>query len=190
MSENQPPPIYGPQKPGLPKTFGEHIRKLWEPHDYVRLMNIDDETFYWQSLAPQDESYDIDRGPTKVTYRRPPRQFAIKSGESMPLEGWNAYLCIEQLYKKVLAKQMVKNRGERKEIIFNWQDPAGWDVYLPRIFMGKEVATFNGQTVPDPIKSVDSEILRSMGADEAVSHAADNKNTIADLAKELGIELN
>jgi hypothetical protein len=152
-------------------------------------MNIDSEVFYWQSLNPIDETYEIDRGPTKITYRRSPRQYSIKSGESMPLEGWNAYVAVEQLYKKVLARKMTENRGDRKEIIFNWQDPAGWDVYLPRIFMGAETPTFEGQTTPDPIKSVESEVAASLTPEQSEVAATETKYTVKDLAKELGIEV-
>lgn len=189
MSDRQPPPLYGNTKPGLPKTFQERLRELWEPHQYVRIMNIDSEVFYWQSLNPIDETYEIDRGPTKITYRRSPRQYSIKSGESMPLEGWNAYVAVEQLYKKVLARKMTENRGDRKEIIFNWQDPAGWDVYLPRIFMGAETPTFEGQTTPDPIKSVESEVAASLTPEQSEVAATETKYTVKDLAKELGIEV-
>lgn len=189
MSDRQPPPLYGNTKPGLPKTFQERLRELWEPHQYVRIMNIDSEVFYWQSLNPIDETYEIDRGPTKITYRRSPRQYSIKSGESMPLEGWNAYVAVEQLYKKVLARKMTENRGDRKEIIFNWQDPAGWDVFLPRIFMGAETPTFEGQTTPDPIKSVESEVAASLTPEQSEVAATETKYTVKDLAKELGIEV-
>lgn len=156
-------------------------------------MNIDNETFYWQSLAPQDESYDIDRGPTKITYRRPPRQYSVKAAESIPLEGWNAYIMVPQLYKKVLAhnmgirgEQKVGKDGRPSEKIINWQDPAGWDIYLPRIFLGKEVATFGGQLAAAPIDTVESEGSKALTAEEAAS----NQYTVSDLAKELGIEVN
>ena len=185
MSENQPPKIYGTTKRGLPKILGERLRELWEPHEYVRIMNIDSDTFYWQSLAPQDETFDIDRGPTKITYRRDPRQYHIDAGKSMPLEGWNAYICVENLYKKVLAKAKLKQKTGKFEVTFDWQDPNGWDTYLPRIFLGKEVPTFSqGDVLPDSNR-MDSPELSLKTATEATS---DDK-TVDELAKELGIEL-
>lgn len=190
------PALYGTQKPGLPKTLDEHLRELWEPHEYVRIMNIDDETFYWQVLAPQDETYEIDRGPTKVTYRRSPRQYSVKSGESIPLEGWNAYICVKQLYRKILAKnngikgqQQVGSDGKPSEKIINWQDPAGWDIYLPQIFLGRETPTFNGQVAPTPVAG-ETPVPTVISADQAVENSATTKQTVSELAKELGIELN
>jgi hypothetical protein len=148
-------------------------------------MNIDSDTFYWQSLAPQDETFDIDRGPTKITYRRDPRQYHIDAGKSMPLEGWNAYICVENLYKKVLAKAKLKQKTGKFEVTFDWQDPNGWDTYLPRIFLGKEVPTFSqGDLLPDSNR-MDSPELSLKTATEATS---DDK-TVDELAKELGIEL-
>jgi hypothetical protein len=194
MSENNPPPIYGMQKPGLPKTFLERLHELWEPHEYVRIMNIDSDTFYWQSIAPQDENFDIDRGPTKITYRRPPRQYSIKAGESIPLEGWNAYIAVEQLYKKVLSRhlgvkgeQQTGKDGRPSEKIINWQDPSGWDVYLPRIFLGKEVPTFGGQEVANPVDK--PERKAETDAPSTTDNVPKNAYTVSELAKELGIEV-
>lgn len=193
---DQAPPIYGTQKAGLPKRLGERLRELWEPQDYVRIMNIDDEVFYWQVLAPQDETYDIDRGPTKVTYRRSPRQFSIKPGESIPLEGWNAYICVESLYKKILAKnsglkgqQKVDANGKPQEKVINWEDPNGWDIYLPKIYMGKEVPTFGGQEVASSVADVETSEPTSITADQAIVNNKETKQTINELAKELGLDL-
>ncbi len=190
------PPIYGTQKPGLPKRLGERLRELWEPHEYVRIMNIDDETFYWQVLAPQDETFDIDKGPTKITYRRPPRQYSIKPGESMPLEGWNAYICVESMYKKILAKksgvkgqQKLDSNNKPTEKIINWEDPNGWDIYLPQIYIGKEVPTFGGQVAAQPVAAGETPVPGVIKADEVESNAKETKQTVSDLAKELGIEL-
>ena len=190
------PAIYGTQKPGLPKRLGERLRELWEPQDYVRIMNIDDETFYWQVLAPQDETYDIDRGPTKVTYRRSPRQYSIKPGESIPLEGWNAYICVESLYKKVLAKntglkgqQKVDATGKPQEKVINWEDPNGWDIYLPRIYMGKETPTFGGQEAGKSIADVETEAPAVISAEQAFDNNRETKQTVSDLAKELGLDI-
>lgn len=184
-----PPALYGTQKLGLPKRLGERLREMWDPHDYVRIMNIDDETFYWQSLNPTDERHEIDRGPTQITYRRSPRQYSIKPGNSMPLEGWNAYIAVEQLYKKVLARKENAKRGGRKEISYNWQDPAGWDVFLPRIFMGKEVPTFGGQPIAHPVADIERDSVPVMTATEAIANSNNTSQSVNDLAKELGIEL-
>lgn len=193
MAENAPPALYGVSKPTAPVRFQEHLRTLWEPHEYVRIMNIDDETLYWQALSPQDERSDIDRGPTKITYRNAPRQYAIKPGDSMPLEGWNAYIAVEQLYKKVIAKnanikgeQQYDNNGKPKERIINWEDSQGWAKYMPRIFLGRETPTFNGQTVVTPVATMETQETPTVSADSV----AQNSQSVSDLAKELGIELN
>jgi hypothetical protein len=162
------------------------MRELWQPHEYVRIMNIDTETFYWQSLAPQDETFEIDRGPTKVTYRRDPRQFHIDAGKSRPLEGWNAYICVENLYKKVLAKQKLAKKQGKFEVTFDWQDPHGWDEFLPRIFLGKENPTFSeGDTLTEGQTTEQYDAPAIKTATEVSSDA----KTVDDLAKELGIEL-
>lgn len=190
-----PPPMYGTQAAALPKRLGEKLRELWEPHEYVRIMNIDDETFYWQVLSPQDERYDIDRGPTKITYRNPPKQYSLKPGESMPLEGWNAYVAVEQLLKKVTAKNMnVKGQqqkdsdGRPMERIINWEDPHTWDVYLPRIFMGRETPKFGDDVAAKPINDVEVTTPVAMTASGVEAKSTGNY-TVQDLAKELGVEL-
>ena len=176
MPPQNEPRLYEPgAAPQSLTTIWDRMSSRFQSTDFVRVMNIDDETFYWQSIDPRDEQHEIEGNQFMQhdnTIREKPKVWSIPAGGTMVLEGWNAYLMIEKLYKKVSAKHKLSNRREgQKEINFSWSTPAQQEEYIDKIFLGIEKPNFSEPQKPKQ---------------EAVPIVADE--SIAQLAKELDLD--
>ena len=195
--EQQAPQLYGTSRPSIPKTFREKLADKFGSSDFVRVINPDNETYYWQSLDPRDEEIYIDKGPTKVTRRNPPKIYSIKAGESIVLPGWNAYIMIEGLYKKLAQKKAVLEHPENKtadgkpvDISFGWSDDAKQDFYIAKIYVGIEQPTFGGQTVTNNGERTAEDTQRSVSADEVLARGLEQslpKNVYDKAMEDLGL---
>lgn len=154
MPDNQQPytgdsdgQLYGVTVDNRPKPIGEKLSDLFQPSDFVRVINIDNEDFTWQSLNPKDETYYMEPGPQKTTVRGKPRLYTVSAAQSVVLEGWNAYIMIEQLYKKVSAKAILAHKtaardGKPTDTPLQWGDGEKQDYYINKIFIGVETPSF------------------------------------------------
>lgn len=178
------PQIYGtkPVSDNL-KTFWERCGEKFKPEDFVRVMNIDDETFYWQALDPRDEIHNIEGNQFMVhdnTIRRDPKIWSIPAGATMVLEGWNAAIMIEKLYKKMLAKKSTSQPLAEGQKVrnFGFANPDRQEEYIGKIFVNVERPTFG--------PSADHTITSPMTEAQASQIKADP--SVAELAKELGLD--
>jgi hypothetical protein len=172
--------------PGLPMTFRERLDKRFGPTDFVRVINPDNEEFVWQGLDPKDESYFIDRGPMKNTTRNNPHVYRIQAGQSLVLEGWNAQLMIEKLYRKLKAKKALARREGMSlddavkkslgDIPINWGDAEQQEYWIDKIFVGVEHPSFGVPT------------FERGGVNIPTSQPVDHKSELDAIAKDLGIE--
>jgi hypothetical protein len=178
-------PGYSAVSPGLPKTFRERLDTRFSATDFVRVVNPDNEEFVWQALNPNDESYFIDRGPMKNTTRGNPRTYRIQAGQSLVLEGWNAQLMIEKLYRKIKAKQAISRRAGLApdealkkglgDIPINWSDGDQQEAYIDKIFVNVEHPSFG----PPRFQNNTVEI--------PTTQPPDNKAELDAIAKDLGL---
>ena len=175
QSPNQPQ-LYDPDA-GVAqnlKTIWDRMADRFKPEDFVRVLNIDDETFYWQSLDPRDEHIQVEGNQFmqhKNTIREKPKMWSIPAGATMVLEGWNAYIMINNLFKKVIAKKKLGTRMEGQRITnFAWQSPRLQEEYIDKIFVGVEKPEFTKQ--PEKTPEVKLEVEPS----------------VADLARELNLD--
>jgi hypothetical protein len=177
--------LYGVTADNRPRTIGEKLSDLFTPSDFVRVINIDNQDFMWQSLNPKDETYFMEPGPQKTTVRGKPRLYTVKAAQSVVLEGWNAYIMIEQLYKKVSARAILEHRkasqdGKPTDTPLQWGDSEKQDYYIKKIFLGIETPSFGqySRVVPQGSKEYES----------ANPVDAATLNTVDDIAKELGLD--
>jgi hypothetical protein len=120
----------------------------FEPHEYVRVINIDNEPVRWQYLPSHSESIAVTSDPMKITTRGEVEVYLLNPGESEVLLGENAYLMIEVLYKQLIAKRVVAHSpdlapGQARN--FNFSDAQKQEEYINRILIGKETPTFGSQ---------------------------------------------
>lgn len=178
-------PLYGVTTDNRPKPIGERLSEMFQPSDFVRVINIDNEDFQWQAMNPKDETYFMEPGPQKTTVRGKPRVYTIKAAQSLVLEGWNAQIMIEQLYKKVSAKAILARKtaprdGKPTDIPLQWGDSEKQDFYVQKIFIGIETPSFGGYSTASPTGNADYKAAAPLDSSKL--------NTVDDIAKELGLD--
>jgi hypothetical protein len=126
------------------KTFRERLMERFNASQFVRVKNIDDETFTWQYLPAENEEVSFTPDPMKITHRKPPEVWAIDAGKEDVLVGANAYLMIEGLYKKLAAKKTLATMPDEPGVArnFNFSDADAQERIINQIFQGIENPTF------------------------------------------------
>lgn len=133
--------IYGSSDLEQKLTFRERLMNRFAAHEWVRVINVDDETFRWQYLPTHAEKFEYTSDPMKATYRDSVEAYELAPGESEVIIGENAYVMIEALYKKVISKHVIDQRpdmppGNARN--FNWTDGAAQEQWIDQIYIGKE----------------------------------------------------
>jgi hypothetical protein len=177
--------LYGTTTDNRPKPLLEKLSDLFQPTDFVRVINIDNEDFTWQSMNPKDETYYMEPGPQKTTVRGKPRLYTIKSAQSLVLEGWNAMIMIDQLYKKVSSKAILERKkahedGKPTDTPLQWGDSEKQDYYIGKIFIGIETPSFGQYSTAAPQGSADYKAAAPLDANKLSSDD--------EIAKELGLD--
>lgn len=160
--------IYGAQSTDSRATFRERLMKRFAAHDWVRVINIDNEPFRWQYLPAHAEEFEFTPDPMKITRRGDVEVYQLNPGESEVLIGENAYLMIEGLYKKLVSKKVIKKNPDMQPGFarnFNWTDGKSQEELIERIYLGKENPQFNRPEVAN-------ESAAKPGPKPKVAHAA------------------
>ncbi len=152
--------IYGKVQVDNNLTFGERVRKRFKPHDTVKVINIDDESIKWQYLEQDDESYVLeDETNIKITSREDPGLWEIGPGEQDILEGANAYLMMEALFKKMSVKKkgVVEHPLDQRDIHhFAFDDPEQQERIIDLLFLGKVTPAMMKQAALMQLGEVDA----------------------------------
>ena len=151
------------------KAFRDRLRDRYQPSEYVRVINVDDEPFAWQWFPSTGETTEFtDNGAVRVVTGRASftknyeqkipgneQQWLINPGESEVLIGENADLFIEGLYKRLVSKQKVREMKvtETQARSFNWNDGLMQEQWIDRIFLGVEKPNFEPTGSPVTKKS-------------------------------------
>jgi hypothetical protein len=147
------------------KTVRERLYEKFKPSQFVRVKNIDNEAYEWQFMPSEGEEEAIeDGGATHAVYGRqgynssytgiiPGNEqiWKIEAGESEVLLGENAYLFIDGLYKRVVAKRAIQktpNVAETQARNFNWTDGQMQESIINEILIGVERPQFNDPAEP------------------------------------------
>lgn len=138
--EVAPEQLYGVEEIDNKLSFRERVHKKFRPHDTVQVVNIDNEDLEWQWLSEDDESYVIDDSNIKIVTRAMPGLWRLAAGETDILEGANAYVMAEALFKKLCVKKVGINEhplDEREIRNFAFDDPLAQERFVERVFRGK-----------------------------------------------------
>lgn len=147
------------------KTVRERLYDRFKPHEYVRVKNIDDEDFEWQYMPVSAEEETIeDGGATHAVYGRKgfnssytgiipgnEQLWKMEAGDSEVLLGENAYLFIDGLYKRVVAKRAIEkspNQPSTQARNFNWTDGQMQEKLINEILIGVEKPQFGNYESP------------------------------------------
>lgn len=157
ISKETPKAAYGATATKPSATFRERLMDLFAGHEWVRVINIDNEPFTWQYLPSHAEHTEFTPDPMKIMTRDDVEMYGLQPGDSEVLIGENAYVMIEALYKKVISKKVIAsspNMTSAQARNFNWTDGTAQDRIIRLIYLGKEDPRFGSQTSPtdDSIK--------------------------------------
>lgn len=136
---------YGVKPADQRLMFRERLMNRFASHEWVRVINIDDEDFIWQYLPKHAEEFEFTPDPMKVTHRGEVEAYRLTPGESEVVVGENAYIMIESLYKKLIAKKVILRTPDQPTTMarnFNWTDPVSQEEFIDRIYLGKEAPSF------------------------------------------------
>lgn len=135
-------------------NFRQRLMNRFAAHEWVRVINLDDEAFIWQYLPSHAETFNYTPDPTREVYREAPEVWELQPGESEVIIGENAYVMIEALYKKLVSKGFIKKNGEyatgKPGRNFNWSDGKTQEDLINKIYLGKETPSFGDATPKAP----------------------------------------
>lgn len=171
------PVAYGTSTQDNRLTFRERLMKRFAAHEWVRVINIDNEPFVWQYMPEHEEKFEFTPDPMKVTYRGKPEMYQLNPGEDEVIIGENAFVMIEALYKKVISKRVVAktpNMPAGQARAFNWTDGMAQDELIDRIYLGKESPRFNEVVETNPVLNVPAgqmadQIAKDLGLNDSQS---------------------
>jgi hypothetical protein len=126
--------------------FRERLMKRFAAHEWVRVINPDDEVYIWQYFPSHAEEFEFTPDPMKITRRGETELYKLDPGESEVLLGENAYIMIEGLYKKLVSKRVIAKTPDQPAGMarsFNWTDGNLQEDWIKRIYLGKEKLNFD-----------------------------------------------
>ena len=139
--------------------FQERLMKRFSPTDFVTVQNVDNEPYMWQYMPAEKEHIEMVDGIQRNTFRDAPELWVIEPGQTEVIVGGNAYVMIEGLYKKLVAKKNFDNEGlevdpltgnypQHQAINFSFSDGGQQEKWINRIFIGKATPTFTSVSNP------------------------------------------
>jgi hypothetical protein len=129
--------------------FREKLMKRFSAIDFVRVINPDTEDFTWQFMPQSKEVETFDNTsstvPMKNTHREPPEVYKLAPGESAVIQGANAYVMIEALGKRLMAKKVISKTpeiapGQARQLGFS--DDLRQQEVIDMIYLGKNMPAF------------------------------------------------
>lgn len=151
MPRIQPKDNYNSTNVNVKKLFRERLMDRFRPSDFVRVINPDNEPFTWSYLPSTKEDLQMSNdGIHRYAVRDDAEWYELAPGESEVIVGENAYVMIEALYKKMVAKKLYDTHGEYKQGMparnFNFSDGLAQEQLIDKIYLGKEQPNFNHDT--------------------------------------------
>lgn len=166
---------YGTANINNTKSLHERLLERFQPHEFVKVKNIDTDPVLWQYMPDYSENVEYTPDPMKITRRAAPEMWRMEPGAEEVLVGANAYMMINSLYKQVIATKILGKDyspipGQAKN--FNLSDGEQMEQMINRIYLGKAQPTFGVQP-PAPVadrdetyedKAIEAEKAKKVGA--------------------------
>lgn len=129
---------------GRSTTILDKVSKLFSPTEWVDVINPDTEAFVWQYLPPEKEQISFDSSsttvPHRIMHRDDPEVYKLEPGQSATLMGGNAYVMLDGLVKRMMAKRTISRNpnvppGQARN--FNFSDDMAQEQWINEIYLGK-----------------------------------------------------
>lgn len=173
------PSLLAPSFTGRSTSALEKLSKLFGSTDFVKVINPDTEAYIWQWLPPQKEELSFDNSqstvPMRVTHRGEPEVYKLEPGQSATLVGANAYVMLDGLIKRMMAKKTISRHpnvkpGESRN--FNFSDDVAQEDWIAVCYLGID-NPFESGIAQAPISVPNtSEIDRQIDDDLGLSNHA------------------
>lgn len=129
----------------------EQLREMFEPYDYVTVINPFDHPTGWAFVNPGDEKVERPDKTTKRVQHGQPKTRILKVGERVVTHGWEAYIAIGRMFK-----EYAQEKGEGITVVLSSQIEI--DKFISKTFGG----------VFDPNQMLNSSVPGAQEATQAI----------------------
>jgi len=148
--------VYRPDSANNRLSFRERLLERFAPHEYVRVINIDNAPVKWQYLPSHAEEVTYTADPMKITTRGEVEVYLLNPGESEVLLGECAILFFDVLFKQMQSKRVIEHNPEVGPGIarnFNFSDAIAQEEFIDKAYLGKENPNFSSYETIEPPKA-------------------------------------
>lgn len=136
------------------KPIRERLRELYEPEDFVTVMNIDTKPVTYQFASPNDtETFSDYPGHKNTIQKRPPQRVTLQSGDTKLCPAYEADMMIEAVVKQIAIGRVQKKVEDgllgANQATADWTDPHLQQTLIKEIFLGKK-DILNAYNSPKP----------------------------------------
>jgi hypothetical protein len=144
------------------KPLRERLRELYEPEEFVTVINVDTKPVKYQFMAPQDtETYSDYPGHKNTIMKRPPQVVTLQPGETKLCPAYEADLMIEATVKQIALRRVedkvASGELDRQKATADWTDPYFQVEMIKQIFVGKK-DILNAYNNPTPVAEVEKDL--------------------------------
>ncbi len=95
----------------------EQLRELFEPYDFVTVINPFDRPTGWAYVDPGEEVVQRPDKTTKRVQHGQPKTRVLKAGERVVIHGWEAYIAIGRMFK-----EYAQSKGRSMTVVISSQN--------------------------------------------------------------------
>jgi hypothetical protein len=134
---------YGAPGSASVKMIGERLRELYDPEDFVTVINPDTKPVTYQYTRPSDiETFSDYPGHKNTIQKDTPKRVTLQPGDTKLCPAYEADLMIEAVIKQV-AVSRIQDRVDSGELdkrvaTADWTDPNFQNQMIKEIFVGKK----------------------------------------------------
>lgn len=161
---------YGAPTNAEVKPIRERLRTMYEPEDFVTVINGDTKPLTYQFAAPQDqETYSDYPGHKNTIMKRPPQRLTLQPGQTKLVPAYEADLMIEagvkQMAMSKLQERIDGGLVEARQASTDWTDPFFQTEAIKRFYVGKKdiLAVYNTQPTAEVAKDLELDESRRPG---------------------------
>lgn len=134
---------YGAPNDSSVKMIRERLRDLYDPEDFVTVINVDTKPITYQFAAPQDlETFSDYPGHKNTIQKRPPQRITLQPGDTKLVPAYEADQMIEATVKQIAVSRVQAkiDSGEldKRVGVADWTNPYFQTEMIKQIFVGKK----------------------------------------------------